>query len=169
MCNATINPRGGKVTHKYIYLWQPLIALTWGHFSDYFYFMHMTFFHWCIIVIPAMEGHGECEIKVQLNCSHCKTQSCKREEESHFILCVCDDEEFLASDNVTCISAAGTLMPFCDGCNVINLINENLNLLTAPSQSCTPTGRDVHIPGPGRRRLHHRERRCSGLHGHHPQ
>uniref|UniRef100_A0A3B3BNF5 Tyrosine-protein kinase receptor n=1 Tax=Oryzias melastigma TaxID=30732 RepID=A0A3B3BNF5_ORYME len=68
--------------------------------------------------LAAMEGHGECEIKVQLNCSHCKTQSCKREEESHFILCVCDDEEFLASDNVTCISAAGTLMPFCDGCNM---------------------------------------------------
>uniref|UniRef100_A0A8C7YVV8 Tyrosine-protein kinase receptor n=1 Tax=Oryzias sinensis TaxID=183150 RepID=A0A8C7YVV8_9TELE len=56
--------------------------------------------------LAAMEGHGECEIKVQLNCSHCKTQSCKREEESHFLLCVCEDDEFLASDNVTCISAA---------------------------------------------------------------
>ncbi|RVE57277.1 hypothetical protein OJAV_G00214530 [Oryzias javanicus] len=61
--------------------------------------------------LAAMEGHGECEIKVQLNCSHCKTQSCKREEESHFILCVCDDEEFLASDNVTCISAAAAPPP----------------------------------------------------------
>uniref|UniRef100_A0A8C7YQL0 receptor protein-tyrosine kinase n=1 Tax=Oryzias sinensis TaxID=183150 RepID=A0A8C7YQL0_9TELE len=60
--------------------------------------------------LAAMEGHGECEIKVQLNCSHCKTQSCKREEESHFLLCVCEDDEFLASDNVTCISAAGTLL-----------------------------------------------------------
>uniref|UniRef100_A0A8C6PFN2 Tyrosine-protein kinase receptor n=1 Tax=Nothobranchius furzeri TaxID=105023 RepID=A0A8C6PFN2_NOTFU len=52
--------------------------------------------------LAAMEGHGECEIKVQLNCSHCQTQSCRREEDTHFILCLCDVDEFLASDNITC-------------------------------------------------------------------
>uniref|UniRef100_A0A3Q1FAG1 Tyrosine-protein kinase receptor n=1 Tax=Acanthochromis polyacanthus TaxID=80966 RepID=A0A3Q1FAG1_9TELE len=56
-----------------------------------------------LLPLAAMESHGECEIKVQLNCSHCQTQSCKREEETHFILCLCDDDEVLASDNVTCI------------------------------------------------------------------
>uniref|UniRef100_A0AAQ5XJW6 Tyrosine-protein kinase receptor n=1 Tax=Amphiprion ocellaris TaxID=80972 RepID=A0AAQ5XJW6_AMPOC len=58
--------------------------------------------------LAAMESHGECEIKVQLNCSHCQTQSCKREEETHFILCLCDDDEVLASDNVTCIGTVGS-------------------------------------------------------------
>lgn len=77
------------------------------HQHEMFSLIHTLF-------LSAMEGHGECEIKVQLNCSHCKTQSCKREEESHFLLCVCEDDEFLASDNVTCISAAGTLLAFCD-------------------------------------------------------
>lgn len=54
-----------------------------------------------------MESHGECEIKVQLNCSHCQTQSCRRDEDTHLIVCLCDDNEVLASDNVTCISAIG--------------------------------------------------------------
>lgn len=56
-----------------------------------------------------MESHGECEIKVQLNCSHCQSESCKRDKDTHLILCMCeDDDEVLASDNVTCISAMGT-------------------------------------------------------------
>ncbi|XP_023249508.1 ALK tyrosine kinase receptor-like isoform X1 [Seriola lalandi dorsalis] len=53
--------------------------------------------------LAAMESHGECEIKVQLNCSHCQTQSCKRDEDTHLILCLCEEDEVLASDNVTCI------------------------------------------------------------------
>lgn len=62
----------------------------------------------CVCVL-AMEGHGECEIKVQLNCSHCQSESCKRDEETHLILCLCEDDEVLAGDNVTCISAVGRL------------------------------------------------------------
>ncbi|XP_074548823.1 tyrosine-protein kinase receptor [Halichoeres trimaculatus] len=57
--------------------------------------------------LAAMESHGECEIKVQLNCSHCLTQSCKREEDTHLILCLCEEDEVLASDNVTCIRTVG--------------------------------------------------------------
>ncbi|XP_041668611.1 leukocyte tyrosine kinase receptor isoform X2 [Cheilinus undulatus] len=53
--------------------------------------------------LAAMESHGECEIKVQLNCSHCQTQSCKRDEDTHLILCLCEEDEVLANDNVTCI------------------------------------------------------------------
>uniref|UniRef100_A0A3B4WSJ9 Tyrosine-protein kinase receptor n=1 Tax=Seriola lalandi dorsalis TaxID=1841481 RepID=A0A3B4WSJ9_SERLL len=59
----------------------------------------------CTLFPPAMESHGECEIKVQLNCSHCQTQSCKRDEDTHLILCLCEEDEVLASDNVTCIAA----------------------------------------------------------------
>ncbi|PWA16479.1 hypothetical protein CCH79_00004382 [Gambusia affinis] len=65
--------------------------------------------------LAAMEGHGECEIKVELNCSHCRTQSCKREEDSHLVLCLCDDDEFLANDNVTCVSAAAPPSPVPPG------------------------------------------------------
>uniref|UniRef100_A0A4W6FCI9 Tyrosine-protein kinase receptor n=1 Tax=Lates calcarifer TaxID=8187 RepID=A0A4W6FCI9_LATCA len=57
--------------------------------------------------LAAMESHGECEIKVQLNCSHCQTQSCKRDEDTHLILCLCEEDEVLASDNVTCIGTVG--------------------------------------------------------------
>ncbi|XP_014065765.2 leukocyte tyrosine kinase receptor isoform X2 [Salmo salar] len=57
--------------------------------------------------LVAMESHGECEIKVQLNCSHCQTQSCKRDEDTRLILCLCHNEEVLASDNVTCTAPQG--------------------------------------------------------------
>ncbi|CAJ1073548.1 LOW QUALITY PROTEIN: leukocyte tyrosine kinase receptor [Xyrichtys novacula] len=58
--------------------------------------------------LAAMESHGECEIKVQLNCSHCQTQSCKRGVDTYIILCLCDEDEVLGSDNVTCIRTVGT-------------------------------------------------------------
>ncbi|XP_070984714.1 tyrosine-protein kinase receptor isoform X1 [Oncorhynchus clarkii lewisi] len=61
--------------------------------------------------LAAMESHGECEIKVQLNCSHCQTQSCKRDEDTRLILCLCHNEEVLASDNVTCTAAPQGLTP----------------------------------------------------------
>lgn len=68
----------------------------------------LSFMFIFIIWFPsAMESHGECEIKVQLNCSHCQTQSCKRDEDTHLILCLCDDDEVLASDNVTCVRIVG--------------------------------------------------------------
>ncbi|XP_062863986.1 tyrosine-protein kinase receptor [Trichomycterus rosablanca] len=53
--------------------------------------------------LAAMESHGEAEIEVHLNCSHCQTQSCKRDKDSRFIICLCHNEELLAPDNVTCI------------------------------------------------------------------
>ncbi|TRY55390.1 hypothetical protein DNTS_034410, partial [Danionella cerebrum] len=53
--------------------------------------------------LAAMESHGEAEIKVYLNCSHCQTQSCRRDEETRVILCLCDSDELLAPDNITCI------------------------------------------------------------------
>ncbi|XP_068582381.1 tyrosine-protein kinase receptor [Cebidichthys violaceus] len=66
--------------------------------------------------LAAMESHGECEIKVQLNCSHCQTQSCKRDEDSHLILCLCDDDDdVLAGDNVTCVSTTAPQGPALQG------------------------------------------------------
>uniref|UniRef100_A0A4W4GD08 Tyrosine-protein kinase receptor n=1 Tax=Electrophorus electricus TaxID=8005 RepID=A0A4W4GD08_ELEEL len=52
--------------------------------------------------LAAMESHGEAEITVHLNCSHCQTQSCKKDDDTRLILCICHSEEVLAPDNVTC-------------------------------------------------------------------
>uniref|UniRef100_A0A7N9AMS6 Tyrosine-protein kinase receptor n=1 Tax=Mastacembelus armatus TaxID=205130 RepID=A0A7N9AMS6_9TELE len=82
--------------------------------------------------LAAMESHGECEIKVQLNCSHCHSQSCKRDEVTHLILCLCEDDEVLASDYVTCISALG--IPYS------LLINPLLQSLPAAPQGLAPQG-----------------------------
>uniref|UniRef100_A0A8C1FZ25 Tyrosine-protein kinase receptor n=1 Tax=Cyprinus carpio TaxID=7962 RepID=A0A8C1FZ25_CYPCA len=57
------------------------------------------------VCVLAMESHGEAEIEVYLNCSHCQTQSCKRDEDTRLILCLCDSDEVLASDNVTCLGS----------------------------------------------------------------
>ncbi|XP_015194744.2 tyrosine-protein kinase receptor [Lepisosteus oculatus] len=57
--------------------------------------------------LAAMESHGEAEIKVQLNCSHCQSESCKRDEDTKLILCLCHNDEVLASDNVTCTAPRG--------------------------------------------------------------
>ncbi|KAK1160669.1 leukocyte tyrosine kinase receptor [Acipenser oxyrinchus oxyrinchus] len=57
--------------------------------------------------LAAMESHGEAEIKVQLNCSHCESETCKRDEETKLITCLCDNGEELASNNVTCTAPRG--------------------------------------------------------------
>ncbi|XP_060736252.1 tyrosine-protein kinase receptor [Tachysurus vachellii] len=54
--------------------------------------------------LAVMESHGEAAIEVHLNCSHCQTQSCKRDEDSRFIICLCHNDEILAPDNVSCIA-----------------------------------------------------------------
>ncbi|KAJ8399492.1 hypothetical protein AAFF_G00412040 [Aldrovandia affinis] len=52
--------------------------------------------------LAVMESHGEVEIKVQLNCTHCQSQSCKRDEDTKHVLCLCHNGEVLAGDNETC-------------------------------------------------------------------
>lgn len=53
--------------------------------------------------LAVMESDGEAEIEVHVNCSHCQTQSCKRDDDTHLIHCLCHNEEVLAPDNVSCI------------------------------------------------------------------
>ncbi|KAJ8291131.1 hypothetical protein GJAV_G00021730 [Gymnothorax javanicus] len=53
--------------------------------------------------LAAMESHGEVEVKVQLNCTHCQSQSCTLDEDTKLIVCICHDGGALAGDNVTCI------------------------------------------------------------------
>ncbi|KAG7328180.1 hypothetical protein KOW79_008124 [Hemibagrus wyckioides] len=58
--------------------------------------------------LAVMESHGEAAIEVHLNCSHCQSQSCKRDEDSKFIICLCHNDEILAPDNVSCIDIQGS-------------------------------------------------------------
>ncbi|KAI5102224.1 leukocyte tyrosine kinase receptor isoform X1, partial [Silurus meridionalis] len=53
--------------------------------------------------LAVMESHGEAVIEVHLNCSHCQSQSCKRDKDIRFIICLCHNDENLAPDNVSCI------------------------------------------------------------------
>uniref|UniRef100_A0A8C2H7M9 Tyrosine-protein kinase receptor n=1 Tax=Cyprinus carpio TaxID=7962 RepID=A0A8C2H7M9_CYPCA len=62
------------------------------------------------VCVLAMESHGEAEIEVYLNCSHCQTQSCKRDEDPRLILCLCNSDEVLAPDNVTCLDGPPSLI-----------------------------------------------------------
>ncbi|KAL4656490.1 leukocyte tyrosine kinase receptor-like [Arapaima gigas] len=71
--------------------------------------------------LAAMESHGEAEIKVHLNCSHCPSQSCIRDEETKITQCICDSGEVLASDNMTCTGElfCCILGTFCQKFNII--------------------------------------------------
>ncbi|XP_061698794.1 tyrosine-protein kinase receptor isoform X2 [Syngnathoides biaculeatus] len=61
--------------------------------------------------LAVMESHGECEIEVVQNCSHCQSQSCKQDEVTHLILCLCHNDKVLASDNVTCVDTVAPAVP----------------------------------------------------------
>ncbi|XP_043837953.1 ALK tyrosine kinase receptor [Dromiciops gliroides] len=59
-----------------------------------------------ILYTPAlkvMEGHGEVNIKLYLNCSHCEVDECHIDPESHKVICFCEHGTVLAEDGVSCI------------------------------------------------------------------
>ncbi|XP_046711349.1 leukocyte tyrosine kinase receptor isoform X2 [Silurus meridionalis] len=60
--------------------------------------------------LAVMESHGEAVIEVHLNCSHCQSQSCKRDKDIRFIICLCHNDENLAPDNVSCIETQGSMV-----------------------------------------------------------
>ncbi|XP_041070363.1 leukocyte tyrosine kinase receptor isoform X3 [Carcharodon carcharias] len=57
--------------------------------------------------LAAMESHGEAEIRIHINCSHCESDNCVRDQESKKIVCLCLGGKVLAKDNVTCTVAGG--------------------------------------------------------------
>ncbi|OCT68564.1 hypothetical protein XELAEV_18039865mg [Xenopus laevis] len=67
----------------------------------------VSFFHPSVKIflhpLAAMESHGEVQIKVFINCSHCHNDNCKRDPISRNVVCLCDIGTVLASDNTTCI------------------------------------------------------------------
>uniref|UniRef100_A0A663EDM2 receptor protein-tyrosine kinase n=1 Tax=Aquila chrysaetos chrysaetos TaxID=223781 RepID=A0A663EDM2_AQUCH len=52
--------------------------------------------------LAAMESHGEVEVQIYLNCSHCHSDNCKRDPDTNLPVCQCEMGAVLANDNVTC-------------------------------------------------------------------
>ncbi|XP_038639931.1 leukocyte tyrosine kinase receptor [Scyliorhinus canicula] len=57
--------------------------------------------------LAAMESHGEAEIRIHINCSHCESDNCVRDQESKKMVCLCLGGKVLAKDNVTCTVPGG--------------------------------------------------------------
>lgn len=49
------------------------------------------------------EGHGEVDIKLHLNCSHCEMDECHVDLETQKVICFCEPGTELAEDGVSCI------------------------------------------------------------------
>uniref|UniRef100_F6VTG3 Tyrosine-protein kinase receptor n=1 Tax=Xenopus tropicalis TaxID=8364 RepID=F6VTG3_XENTR len=58
--------------------------------------------------LKVIEGHGEVEIKLHLNCSHCEMDECLLDPESKRIVCLCERGTVLAEDGVSCIGESVT-------------------------------------------------------------
>uniref|UniRef100_A0A7M4ER23 Tyrosine-protein kinase receptor n=1 Tax=Crocodylus porosus TaxID=8502 RepID=A0A7M4ER23_CROPO len=59
-----------------------------------------------ILYTPALkvtEGHGEVDIKLHLNCSHCELDECRVDLETQKVICFCEPGTDLAEDGVSCI------------------------------------------------------------------
>uniref|UniRef100_H2ZUX6 Tyrosine-protein kinase receptor n=1 Tax=Latimeria chalumnae TaxID=7897 RepID=H2ZUX6_LATCH len=78
--------------------------------------------------LAAMESHGEAEIQVYLNCSHCESENCKRDMETKLVVCICENGDMLASDNVTC---TGKDTNFCSVRNK-DINHNSLSLVKPP-------------------------------------
>eukprot|EP00079_Xenopus_tropicalis_P009591 XP_002933782.2 PREDICTED: leukocyte tyrosine kinase receptor [Xenopus tropicalis] len=67
----------------------------------------VSFFHPSVKIflhpLAAMESHGEVQIKLFVNCSHCHTDNCKRDPINRSVVCLCEVGTVLASDNTTCV------------------------------------------------------------------
>ncbi|KAM5126916.1 ALK tyrosine kinase receptor-like, partial [Mantella aurantiaca] len=53
--------------------------------------------------LKVTESHGEVEIKLDLNCSHCEMDECYMDPETQELTCHCEPGRVLADDGVTCI------------------------------------------------------------------
>ncbi|XP_068088865.1 ALK tyrosine kinase receptor isoform X3 [Hyperolius riggenbachi] len=53
--------------------------------------------------LKVTESHGEVEIRLHLNCSHCEMDECYIDPETQEVMCHCEIGRVLAEDGVTCI------------------------------------------------------------------
>uniref|UniRef100_A0A8C3U470 Tyrosine-protein kinase receptor n=1 Tax=Catharus ustulatus TaxID=91951 RepID=A0A8C3U470_CATUS len=60
--------------------------------------------------LAAVESHGEVEVQIYLNCSHCHSDNCKRDPDTNLPVCQCEMGAVLANDNVTCTGKLSNLV-----------------------------------------------------------
>ncbi|OPJ85744.1 hypothetical protein AV530_012314 [Patagioenas fasciata monilis] len=53
--------------------------------------------------LKVTEGHGEVDIRLHLNCSHCEMDECRVDLETQKVICFCEPGTELAEDGVSCI------------------------------------------------------------------
>ncbi|OXB57753.1 hypothetical protein ASZ78_016910 [Callipepla squamata] len=53
--------------------------------------------------LKVTEGHGEVDIRLHLNCSHCEMDECRVDLETQKVICFCEPGTDLAEDGVSCI------------------------------------------------------------------
>ncbi|OWK54191.1 ALK tyrosine kinase receptor [Lonchura striata] len=58
------------------------------------------------------EGHGEVEIRLHLNCSHCEMDECHVDLETQKVICFCEPGTELAEDGVSCTAEPVVRLPF---------------------------------------------------------
>lgn len=49
------------------------------------------------------EGHGEVDIRLHLNCSHCEMDECRVDPETQKVICFCEPGTELGEDGVSCV------------------------------------------------------------------
>ncbi|XP_069787115.1 ALK tyrosine kinase receptor-like [Narcine bancroftii] len=62
--------------------------------------------------LAVTESHGEVEIVLHLNCSHCEHNDCIFDHMKEELVCLCESGKILASDSITCILPQDVHLPF---------------------------------------------------------
>ncbi|RMC12298.1 hypothetical protein DUI87_09811 [Hirundo rustica rustica] len=62
--------------------------------------------------LKVTEGHGEVEIRLHLNCSHCEMDECHVDLETQKVICFCEPGTELAEDGVSCTAEPVVRLPF---------------------------------------------------------
>uniref|UniRef100_A0A8B9TUB8 Tyrosine-protein kinase receptor n=1 Tax=Anas platyrhynchos TaxID=8839 RepID=A0A8B9TUB8_ANAPL len=57
--------------------------------------------------LKVTEGHGEVDIRLHLNCSHCEMDECRVDPETQKVICFCEPGTELAEDGVYCCLPKG--------------------------------------------------------------
>uniref|UniRef100_A0A672UHV2 Tyrosine-protein kinase receptor n=1 Tax=Strigops habroptila TaxID=2489341 RepID=A0A672UHV2_STRHB len=61
--------------------------------------------------LKVTEGHGEVDIRLHLNCSHCEMDECRVDLETQKVICFCEPGTELAEDGVSCIAEPVVHLP----------------------------------------------------------
>lgn len=61
--------------------------------------------------LKVTEGHGEVDIRLHLNCSHCEMDECRVDLETQKVICFCEPGTDLAEDGVSCIAEPAVHLP----------------------------------------------------------